>query len=79
MTNDRRPFGMRTNDLLVAREKRRTSTNDNRCFFAISFGLMIKIIDLNLKYIHSVGYYRAGLKGGSRLREIYALPCLAVP
>ena len=40
VTNDRRPFGMRTNDLLVDRERRPTSTNDNRCFFAISFGIL---------------------------------------
>ena len=39
------PFGMRTNDPLVAGEKRPTSTNDNRCFLAVSFGL----------YMHRLG------------------------
>ena len=43
VTNDNFPFRMRTNDPLVSREKRSTSTNDNRCFFAISFGLVVVI------------------------------------
>ena len=41
VTNNKLPYGTRTNDPLVAREKRPTSTNDNRCFFAISFGLIM--------------------------------------
>ena len=45
VTNDLLPFGMRTNDPLVAGEKRPTSTNDNRCFLAVSFGL----------YMHRLG------------------------
>ena len=36
--NDRCPFGMRTNYLLVAGEKRPTKTNDKQCFLQYHLG-----------------------------------------
>ena len=40
VTNDSCPFGLRTNDPLVAGQKRPTRTNDNQCFLCLPFRLL---------------------------------------
>ena len=64
VTNDRRPFGMRTNDLVVAGEKRPMSTNDNRCFFAISYGLIRPF--RTREYVRAISFQRLEVHGIGR-------------